>query len=65
MKKNNKFSYIYVLQGQYGQGWEDLTAEDQNLAGWKAIKQTHKEYCENEGGNYRIIKRREKKVSNG
>jgi hypothetical protein len=55
----NKFDYLYVLQGQYGHGWEDLAAEDQTPQGWKAIKQTRKEYRENEGGTYRIIKRRE------
>jgi hypothetical protein len=55
----NKFDYLYVLQGHYGRGWEDLAAEQQTWQGWKAIKQTRKEYLENEGGAYRIIKRRE------
>lgn len=51
----NKYSYIWVLQGQYGQGWEDLTAAET----WKEIKANLKEYRENEGGSYRVIRRRE------
>jgi hypothetical protein len=45
----------YVLQGNYGPqyGWEDLTAEETK----EDIKQRLKEYRENEGGNYRIIRR--------
>lgn len=63
--KTAKYEYLYVLQGNYGygHGWEDLTAEEINSkTPWiarKAIRQTKKEYVENEGGNYRIIKRRE------
>ena len=46
----------YVLQGNYGygQGWEDLTAEKTSAD----IRQRFKEYRENEGGDYRIVKRR-------
>lgn len=46
----------YTLQGNYGygDGWEDLTSEDSR----KEIRERLKEYRENEGGNYRIIKRR-------
>lgn len=61
----NKYSYLYILQGNYGygHGWEDLTAEEiDTRKPWearKAIRQTLKEYRENEGGCYRIIKRRE------
>jgi len=55
--KANKFNYIYVLQGNYGygHGFEDLSASDT----FSEIRQTRKEYRENEGGNYRIIRRRE------
>lgn len=58
--KLRKFEYIYVLQGYYSQGWEDLAAESQTLQGRKAIRQTRKEYQDNERGAYRIIKRRER-----
>lgn len=59
--KANKFVYLYVLQGNYGaHGWEDLSAEDKAEVGaWKRVKQTAKEYRDNEGGRYRIIERRE------
>jgi len=58
--KKNKYSYLYVLQGYYSYGWEDLTAEDKNSPGaYTRIKETRKDYRENEGGQYRIINRRE------
>jgi hypothetical protein len=57
--KANKYSYLYVLQGFYGMGWEDLSAEEQTPAGRKLIRETRNDYLRNEGGNYRIIKRRE------
>jgi hypothetical protein len=55
-KKPTKYEYIFVLQGNYGygDGWEDLIAEDT----LREIKQRKKEYRENEGGSYRIINRR-------
>ena len=53
--KKPKKRTIFVLQGTYGHGWEDLTAEETR----SEIRQRLKEYRENEGGNYRIITRRE------
>lgn len=52
-----KYDYLWVLQGNYGygHGWEDLMASES----FKDIRQTKREYVENEGGNYRIIRRRE------
>lgn len=61
--KQNKFEYLYVLQGRYGSlyGWEDLTAAKKNSQGLKEIRQNKKEYIKNEGtGEYRIISRRVK-----
>jgi hypothetical protein len=56
-----RFNYLYVLQGNYGHGWEDLGAEDKSVRGaYKRIRQTKKEYVENEGRIYRIIERRER-----
>jgi hypothetical protein len=54
--RNVKANTEYILQGNYGygQGWEDLCAEDTR----KEARQRLKEYQENEGGNYRIICRR-------
>lgn len=62
MKPNNKYSYLYVLQGQYGHGWEDLCAANQDLAGIREIRANRKDYETNEGGTYRIISRRELNV---
>ena len=55
MKKQNKYTYLNVLQGYYGYGWEDLTASES----YSEVKQDLKAYKENEGGRYRIIQRRE------
>ena len=44
----------YTLQGYYAYGWEDLVSEESN----KEIKKRMKEYRENEGGTYRVVKRR-------
>jgi hypothetical protein len=47
----------WTVQGNYGYGWEDLTAADT----WKEIKQNLREYRENEPGtSFRAIKRRVK-----
>jgi hypothetical protein len=53
----NKYQYVHVLQGNYGygDGWEDLCADESR----KEVRQNLREYRENEGGNYRIIERRE------
>lgn len=51
----NKYTYLWVLQGCYGFGWEDLTCEEL----FTEIRARLKEYRENEGGRYRIINRRE------
>jgi hypothetical protein len=59
MQTPNKYDYLYVLQGHYGHGWEDLTAAEQTREGCKEIRANLKDYRENEGGVYRIIKRRE------
>lgn len=44
----------YVLQGNYGYGWDDLTYHDD----MRDAKQTQREYIENEHIPTRIIKRR-------
>lgn len=58
MPRPRKFDYLYILQGYYGQGWEDLSAEDMAEPGVLVrICTTRKEYRDNEGGVYRIIER--------
>lgn len=59
MTKQNKFVYLFVLQGSYGQGWEDLCAATE----YKEIRANLKDYRENEGGNYRVIRRRELNIA--
>ncbi len=56
--KPNKYTYLWVLQGDYGygHGWEDLCASEAK----KEVKDDLRAYEENEGGCYRIIQRREK-----
>jgi len=53
--KANKYTYLFILQGNYGFGWEDLTASERR----REVSDNMKEYRENEGGHYRIIERRE------
>jgi len=68
--KKNKFTYLYVLQGDhgYGEGYEDLCAEEiiggKSWEPRKRIRESKKEYQENSPGpSYRIIKRREKNLT--
>lgn len=62
--KARKYDYLYVLQGSYGFGWEDLTATDKaDPKAYREIRANLREYRENEGGSYRIISRRELKAS--
>jgi hypothetical protein len=55
MPLSNKFTYLHVLQGNYGYGWEDLTASESRAE----VRRDLRDYRENEGGLYRIIERRE------
>lgn len=43
----------FILQGNYGHGWEDLCAEET----YKEAREQRKCYEANEGGNYRIVRR--------
>lgn len=58
MPKTTKYIYEYILQGYYFGQWDDLTAAEQNRAGLREIRADRKDYNQNEGGVYRIIKRR-------
>jgi hypothetical protein len=50
----NKFTYLYVIQGLYGNTYVDLTQSES----YKEIKIDLKAYRNNENGSFRIIKRR-------
>jgi hypothetical protein len=44
---------VYEVEGNYGYGWEVVTCEDDIREARKRVK----EYVDNEGGSYRIMKR--------
>ena len=55
--KQNKYTYLYVLQGDYGygHGWEDLTASENQ----REVRDDKKAHRENENARFRTIQRRE------
>lgn len=53
--KTNKYIYLNVLQGNYGFGYDDLTASES----YAEVKKDLKAYRQNDPRSYRIIKRRE------
>jgi hypothetical protein len=58
--KTNKFTYLHVVQGDYGagHGWEDVSQSENRkdmLSDLRAYRQAAPEY------SYRIIRRRELK----
>ena len=65
VKHDRKYNYAWVLQGNYGSRWEDLTAEESST---EIILRLY-EYRENWGwgGYYRIVLCRElrEKVKEG
>jgi hypothetical protein len=55
MARVNKYVYLWVVQGSYGHGWEDLTAaEDRSEARGYA-----RDYRNNDTASIRLIRRRE------
>ncbi len=55
-----KTKKVYVIQGNYGYGWDDEAEEDT----WKEAREQLKTYRANGGGSYRCITRREKLQTN-
>jgi hypothetical protein len=56
-KRPTKYLYLFVLQGNYGHGWEDLTASEE----LREMRSERRAYRVNDSydGSFRIIKRRE------
>ena len=54
--KQNKYSYIKVIQGNYGYGWEDVCEYDKQ--DYSLVKNDLKEYWLSNTGVYRVIARR-------
>jgi len=50
----SKTKLVYVVQGNYGYGWDDENEEDNRIDARRSIK----EYRDNGPGSYRLIKRR-------
>lgn len=56
MSKRNKFTYLHVIQGNYGYGWEDVDQDES----FKLARENFKLYRENEPQySHRMINRRE------
>lgn len=49
-----KYQKVYILQGDYGYGWDDLTGSDN----WRDVKADARDYRANQPGAYRIVTRR-------
>lgn len=60
----NKYTYLRIIQKNYGYGYEDVSSYEVNSDGYgkeyKNMRTDLKLYRENEGGNFRVIFRREK-----
>lgn len=52
--RQNKYLYLYIVQGHYGYGWEDLTSSES----YKEALNDYNDYNRNEMRAHRIIKRR-------
>ena len=62
MKKQNKYSYFYVLQGNYGYGWDNLMEWDKSKDDlpYRSSREHLTWYRQNEKqALHRIIERRE------
>ena len=54
--KTNKYSYVKVIQGNFGYGWEDVSLYDKQ--DFSTVKNDLKEYRLSNTGAYRVIDRR-------
>ena len=54
--KQNKYSYVKVIQGNFGYGWEDVC--EYNKQEFPTVKNDLKEYRLSDTGVYRVIDRR-------
>ena len=54
--KTNKYSYVKVIQGNFGYGWEDVSEYDKQ--DYPLVKNDLKEYRLSNTGAYRVIDRR-------
>ena len=59
--KTNKYSYLWVIQGYFGYGWEDVSEYDKKEIKWADVLHDIKEYRISSNHAYRVIERRELK----
>lgn len=57
--KKNKWCYLWVIQGNFGYGWEDDSAYDKKESSYGQVRAELKEYRFSGYGCYRVIERRE------
>ena len=57
--RKNKYNYLWVIQGNYGYGWEDLSAYDKKESSYADVKHDIREYRIADSAPKRIIERRE------
>ena len=59
-ERKNKYTYEWVIQGNYGYGWEDEAVYDKREYTRSNVRRDYKEYClACPQGSHRIIERRE------
>ena len=57
--KQNKYNYLWVIQGYYGYGWEDLSEYDKKEYKYSEVRHDLKEYRIADSAPKRLIERRE------
>jgi hypothetical protein len=57
MKTQTKFVNVWIVQGNYGYGWDDLCAGDT----WREVREDLRDYRNNEPYPHRAIRRRIKR----
>ena len=60
MERQNKYNYLWVIQGYYGYGWEDLSEYNKKEDSYSLVKHDFREYCIADSYPKRIVNRRER-----
>lgn len=56
--KKNKYCYLWVIQGYYGYGWEDLSEYDKSEYSFSDVRHDIREYRISDSAPKRLINRR-------
>ena len=56
--RKNKYNYLWVIQGFYGDSWEDLSEYDKKEYSYKDVLHDYREYKVSDSYPKRLIKRR-------